>query len=128
MNLKKIDISILLLLVFAVLLHIFSGNSNWIEHHYSNGLFLTISNLRCLLFGKLGFSFGDIIYGVAFFAMIFYFTRFIIVLFQKKIIIYALHLMKAYLYSFQGKRRITTVHILDDRNLSSFTTIKTLEK
>jgi hypothetical protein len=85
MNLKKIDISILLLLVFAVLLHIFSGNSNWIEHHYSNGLFLTISNLRCLLFGKLGFSFGDIIYGLAFLSLIFYFTRFIIVLFQKKI-------------------------------------------
>jgi len=85
MNLKKIDISLILLSIFAVVLHTFSGNSNWIEHHYSNGLFLTISNLRCLLFGKLGFSFGDILYGLAFFALIFYFIRFLIVLFQRKI-------------------------------------------
>jgi len=85
MNLKKIDISLILLSIFAVVLHIFSGNSNWIEHHYSNGLFLTISNLRCLLFGELGFSFGDILYGLAFLSLIFYFIRFLIVLFQRKI-------------------------------------------
>ena len=85
MNLKKIDISLILLSIFAVVLHIFSGNSNWVEYHYSSGLFLTFSNLRCLLFGELGFSFGDILYGLAFLSLIFYFIRFLIVLFQRKI-------------------------------------------
>jgi Protein of unknown function (DUF3810) len=85
MNLKKIDISIILLLVFAVLIHLFSVNPNWIEHYYSNEIFLAISNFRCLLFGKIVFSLGDILYGVSFFALIFLFIRFMIALFQKKI-------------------------------------------
>lgn len=85
MSLKKIDISLILLIVFALLFHFFSGNSNWIEHYYSNGIFLSISNFRCLLFGKIDFSFGDILYGVAFFTLIFYFILFLIALFQRKI-------------------------------------------
>ena len=85
MKLKKIDISLILLSIFAVLLHFFSGNSNWVEQHYSNGLFLTISNLRCLLFGRLGFSFGDVLYGIVFFTLIFFLIRFLIALFQKKV-------------------------------------------
>ena len=85
MKLKKIDISLILLSIFAVLLHFFSGNSNWVEHYYSNGLFLTLSNFRCLLFGRLGFSFGDVLYGIIFFTLFFFFIRFVIALFQKKI-------------------------------------------
>ena len=71
--------------ISAVILHVFSGNSNWVEGNYSNGFFLSVSNFRCLLFGKLSFSFGDVLYGLAFFAMFFFFIRFVIALFKKKI-------------------------------------------
>lgn len=85
MKLKKIDVSLILLSIFAVILHFFSRDSNWVEQHYSNGIFLSISNFRCLLFGKLSFSFGDVLYGLAFFALIFFFFRFVIAFFQKKV-------------------------------------------
>ena len=85
MKFQKIDVILILLSVFAILLHFVSKNSNWIEQNYSSGIFLSFSNLRCVVFGKIGFSFGDILYGIAFGVLIFFFIRFLIILFQKKI-------------------------------------------
>ena len=87
MKLKKIDVLLILFSIFAVLLHFFSRNPNRIEVFYSRGIFMSISNFRCALFGKLGFSFGDLVYGLIFLSLIFFLFRFLIALFQKKITI-----------------------------------------
>lgn len=98
MNLRKIDFSLILLTIFAVLLHFFSQFPQWVEQNYSNRLFLGISNLRCYLFGKLGFSFGDVLYGIAFLVLIYMFIRVFVVLVQQKITMKGIWVSTKYLY------------------------------
>lgn len=57
----------LLLLVQVIIVNVLSLFPQFVEDFYSNGLFPYLSKGSRIIFGLLGFSLGDIIYGIALF-------------------------------------------------------------
>lgn len=64
MKLKKSRFFTLMLVILALLIHLFSLDPSLVEHFYSNRLYPYIGRTLRFLLGWLPFSFGDIIYGV----------------------------------------------------------------
>lgn len=60
---KKIILSILLV-VQIIIVNLLSFFPEFVEKYYSNGIFPKISDALRVIFGYLGFSVGDIIYGI----------------------------------------------------------------
>lgn len=60
---KKSLIVIIILLISAVSIHIFSSNPAMVERFYSIGLYPLISHFLKFIFGWLPYSVGDILYG-----------------------------------------------------------------
>jgi hypothetical protein len=60
------DRHLLLLLIFSVLLRLFSVNAAWVEQYYSLGLYPTVATFFRLLTGWVPFSVGDLFYILAF--------------------------------------------------------------
>lgn len=58
------------LLIISTLIKLFSLNSGWIEKYYTFGLYPVISIILRTLFGWIPFSFGDILYTIAFIFLI----------------------------------------------------------
>lgn len=61
---------LLLLLVIAVLIRLFSMREDWVEEYYTFGLYPVISSTLRTLFGWIPFSVGDLFYIGAFFWLI----------------------------------------------------------
>ncbi|MBC7889553.1 MAG: DUF3810 domain-containing protein [Ferruginibacter sp.] len=61
---KKYWILIAVLSLLAILIHLFSSSSVWVEHYYSTGIYPYISFFLRFLLGWLPFSVGDILYGL----------------------------------------------------------------
>lgn len=57
---------LVLLLVVAVFIRLFSINDDWVEKYYTFGLYPVISKLLRTLFGWIPFSVGDLLYIAAF--------------------------------------------------------------
>jgi len=75
----------IVLLSAAILIHIFSLNSVRVERYYTSGVYPYISAILKSLFGWLPFSFGDILYGLAAFLLIYTLIRLIIMLFKRQL-------------------------------------------
>lgn len=76
---KKIIIAAVLF-VLCILLKLYAADPQRVENGYSRGLFPGISGILRLIFGWLPFSFGDILYGIAFIWLltrIYFFLRFL---------------------------------------------------
>lgn len=63
MKIRKALLFTLLLLVFAISIHLFSLDPELVENSYTNGIYPYISSTLRTLFGWLPFSIGDIVYG-----------------------------------------------------------------
>ena len=63
MKYKKKWVLIVLLIVFAIAIHLFSASAARVEQYYSQGIYPFISGSLRYLFGWLPFSIGDILYG-----------------------------------------------------------------
>lgn len=63
MKLKKSLLFTLVLVVIAVLIHIYSDNSIRVENQYSTGIYPAFSRFLRYIFGWLPLSIGDILYG-----------------------------------------------------------------
>ena len=64
MKLKKSFLLTLVLVVIAVLIHIYSTDPTRVENHYSTGIYPPFARLLRYLLGWLPFSFGDVLYGL----------------------------------------------------------------
>ncbi|MBL7702782.1 MAG: DUF3810 domain-containing protein [Ferruginibacter sp.] len=64
MKRKKSLVFTLVLVVIAILMHIYSNDSTRVENQYYNHIYPIFSSLLRYAFGWLPFSFGDIIYGL----------------------------------------------------------------
>ena len=64
MKLKKSFLFTLVLIVIAVLVHIYSNDSTRVENQYSTGVYQVFSRFLRYVFGWLPFSFGDVLYGL----------------------------------------------------------------
>jgi hypothetical protein len=60
------DRNLILLLLAAIIIRVFSSNEQWVEHYYTYGLYPYISSTFRWLFGWIPFSIGDIVYVAAF--------------------------------------------------------------
>jgi len=60
------DRFLLLLLLLAVLVRLFSLNETWVERYYTFGIYPVISKILRSLFGWIPFSIGDLLYTGAF--------------------------------------------------------------
>lgn len=87
MNRKRpLKIFLLFVLVaLAVTINIISNNKNWIEHHYSTGIFPKISQLFRTLFGWSPVSIGDLLYLAAGIYFAIKLIKFIYKLFKKQV-------------------------------------------
>ncbi len=74
-----IALSILALFIFFI-----SGNHDWIEKNYATGFFPSLASLLRLLFGRIPFSLGDIIYSIVIISVLWQIGKFIVRLFHKK--------------------------------------------
>ncbi|HEX2683893.1 MAG TPA: DUF3810 domain-containing protein [Ferruginibacter sp.] len=63
MKLKKSLLFTLILVIIALFIHFYSGDSGRVESQYSNGIYPVLSRSLRYLFGWIPFSFGDILYG-----------------------------------------------------------------
>lgn len=77
---KRNKILTIFLFIQIGLVHLFSKYPTFIESHYTNGIYISISKLLRSLFGWIPFSIGDIIY----FTIILFIIRFIIKLIKSK--------------------------------------------
>ena len=64
MKLKRSLLFTLVLVVIAVLIHIYSANSLRVESQYSTGIYPAFAAFLRRLLGWLPFSFGDVLYGL----------------------------------------------------------------
>jgi len=69
-----------LLFFLALFIKLFSLNADWVERYYTYGFYPFISRSLRLLFGWLPFSFGDVLYFLAFLYLLFLIGQFFIVL------------------------------------------------
>ncbi len=65
MKMKKSLVFTLVLVVIAVVIHIYSNDSTRVENQYSTRIYPVLSSILRYIFGWLPFSIGDIIYGSA---------------------------------------------------------------
>lgn len=63
---KKQWFTALFLLVMAVIIRLFAANASWVESYYSAKFYPVLGKLIRRLFNWLPFSFGDLLYGIAF--------------------------------------------------------------
>jgi hypothetical protein len=61
---KKSHLFTLVLVVIALLIHIYSNDSTRVENHYSTGIYPAFGRFLRYLFGWLPFSIGDVLYGL----------------------------------------------------------------
>ena len=64
MKMKKTLVFTLILVVFAVIIHIYSNDSTRVENQYSTGIYPVFSSILRYIFGWLPFSIGDVLYGL----------------------------------------------------------------
>ena len=64
------DKSLLLLLLLAIAIKLFSLNEAWVERYYTYGLYPYFSRLLRTLFGWIPFSIGDLAYITAFILLV----------------------------------------------------------
>jgi hypothetical protein len=64
MKVKKTLIITLVLVVIAVIIHIYSNDSTRVENQYSTGIYPVLSRILRYLFGWIAFSIGDVLYGM----------------------------------------------------------------
>ena len=98
MKLKKSLLFTLVLLVIAVLIHIYSYNSIRVENQYSTGIYPAFSSFLRYIFGWLPFSFGDVIYGLVILWLIWKLAKGLKALLRKKVTLksFATGLRKAF--------------------------------
>ena len=77
MKLKKKILVIAVLLIFCLIIHLYSNDENRVENGYSLGLFVHFSRFLRTIFGKIPFSIGDILYGLLFIWLIWSLVKFI---------------------------------------------------
>jgi hypothetical protein len=63
---RKFGFKVSILLILAILIHLFSCNEIWVEYYYSTGIFPYISNFLKYFNSIFPFSLGDILYGIVF--------------------------------------------------------------
>lgn len=63
MKINSKVVKTILLLAFAVVIHLLSRNTEWVENVYSLGFYPAVSCFMRLLFGWVPFSLGDLFYG-----------------------------------------------------------------
>lgn len=85
MKLKKSLLFTLVLLVIAVLIHIYSDNSIRVENQYSTGIYPVFSRFLRYVFGWLPFSIGDILYGAVILWLIWKVVKGIKAIFKKQV-------------------------------------------
>ncbi len=85
MKLRKSLLFILVLVIIAVLVHIYSTDPPRVESQYANGIYQPITRFLRYLFGWLPFSLGDILYGAAVIWVIWKLVKGIRALFKKKV-------------------------------------------
>ena len=64
MKMKKSLIFTLVLVVIAVVIHIYANDSTRVENQYSTGFYPAFSRFMRYIFGWLPFSIGDVLYGL----------------------------------------------------------------
>lgn len=64
MKIRKSQLFTLILVVIAVFIHIYSGDSYRVEKQYSTGIYPGLSRMLRAIFGWAPFSVGDLIYGL----------------------------------------------------------------
>ena len=80
---KKVGCAVILSLV-ALMIHLYSGNKARVENGYSIHLFNQLSGFFRTVFGKIPFSFGDILYGFLLCWLTWEFFRFLKFILRKK--------------------------------------------
>jgi hypothetical protein len=88
---KKKWVFIVLLIIFAIAIHLFSTNSAWVEQYYSQGVYPLVSSFLRYLFGWLPFSIGDFFYGFVILWLIVKMVKMVKMAAQRKF--YAAHLI-----------------------------------
>ena len=84
MKLKKSLVFTLVLVVIAVLIHVYANDSTRVENLYSNGFYPVFSRGLRYLFGWLPFSIGDVAYGAVILWFIWKFIKVIKILFKRQ--------------------------------------------
>lgn len=75
---------IITLLIFALFIYFISAYHEWIEKHYSTGLFPKLASFLRVTLGALPISIGDIIYSIVTVTVVWNIIKFIIRLFHPK--------------------------------------------
>jgi len=75
---------IITLLIFALFIYFISAYHEWIEKHYSTGLFPKLASFLRVTLGALPLSIGDIIYSIVTVTVVWNIIKFIIRLFHPK--------------------------------------------
>lgn len=81
-RLIRISITVALF-ILALFIFFLAGNHQWIEKNYANGLYPRLSSTLRILFGWIPFSFGDILYTVVGFSVVWQLGKFVVRLFHK---------------------------------------------
>lgn len=84
MKMKKSLVFTLVLVVIAVLIHVYSNDSTRVENQYSAHIYSVFSKILRYAFGWLPFSIGDILYGLAILWLIIKLLKGIKMLFKKQ--------------------------------------------
>ncbi|MDP9041305.1 MAG: DUF3810 domain-containing protein [Bacteroidota bacterium] len=77
--------SLLIPLIIALIIKIFSFFPNAVEKYYSTGIYPLISRLQRLVVGWIPFSIGDFIYAICFLYLVVSLVRFVISAFRRKL-------------------------------------------
>lgn len=77
------DFVFLFLLGLALVINLLSRNAGWIEHNYTNGLYLHLARTQRALLGWLPFSLGDLLYAAAGIYLFYLVYRFFVILRSK---------------------------------------------
>ena len=87
MKLKKSLFFTPVLVLIAVLVHIYSNDSTRVENQYSTGIYQVFSRFLRYVFGWLPFSFGDVLYGLVILWLIWKLIKGVKALFKKQVTI-----------------------------------------
>jgi hypothetical protein len=84
MKLKKSLVFTLVLVVIAVIVHVYANDSTRVENQYSTGIYPAFSRILRYTFGWLAFSVGDVLYGLAILWLIWKIVKGIKIIFKKQ--------------------------------------------
>ena len=87
MKYKKSLLFTLVLIIIAVLIHIYSANSTRVENQYSTGIYPPFARFLRQLLGWLPFSVGDVLYGLVIVWIIWRLIKVTKALFKKQVTI-----------------------------------------